>query len=293
MKQGIVVSNKANLYEVEYEGHVYTCLARGKLKQDRQVVVGDIVALGQVEEEKKEAVIEAIQERKSFLKRPKVANLTQIIFVVSMKMPKPDILLLDKQLAYAEWLGIHPMICLNKMDLVTREQVEEFKGIYEKIGYTVIETVANQQQGVKALTPYLKGNITALSGNSGVGKSTLINALLGKNTTMEGRISSKNQKGKNTTTHIQLYKIGEDTYLADTPGFATFSVEEMESEHLWKYFKEFPQYVTKCGYTGCNHIKETPCGVKMAVEEGKIRKSRYQHYSKIYEEMKQKEERRW
>jgi len=293
VKQGIVVSNKANLYEVEYENAVYTCLARGKLKQDRQVVVGDFVTLGQIEPEKKEAVIESVQERTTFLKRPKVANLTQIVFVVSMKMPKPDCLLLDKQLAYAEWLGIHPIICLNKTDLVKREQVEEIRGVYEKIGYTVIEAVANKKQGTEVLRGLLKGNITALSGNSGVGKSTFINALLGKDITTEGDISAKKQKGKNTTTHIQLYKLEEETYLADTPGFATFSVEEMESANLWKYFREFPQYVANCEYIGCSHRKEEPCGVKEAVREGNICESRYQHYKRIYEEIKQKEERRW
>jgi len=294
VKQGIVVSNKANLYEVEYENEVYTCLVRGRLKKSfRQVVVGDFVILGQLDEAKKEAVIEEVVERKTFLKRPKVANLTQIVFVVSMKMPKPDDLLLDKQLAYAEWLGIHPMICLNKTDLVESAQVEEIRGIYEEIGYTVIEAVANRKQGIEGLRRILKGNVTALSGNSGVGKSTLINALLGEKITTEGDISAKNQKGKNTTTHIQLYKLEEETYLADTPGFATFSVEEMESADLWKYFREFPQYAQNCGYIGCSHMKEEPCGVKDAVVEGKIHDSRYEHYRRIYEEIKQKEERKW
>lgn len=293
MELGIVVSNKANLYEVEYKNKVYTCLARGKLKQDIQVVVGDFVILGQINEEKQEAVIEEVKERKNFLKRPKIANLTQIIFVVSMKMPKPDILLLDKQLAYAEWLGIRPIICLNKTDLIKDEQVEELRKEYEKIGYTVIEAIANKKQGIEKILAYLKGNITALSGNSGVGKSTLINAILGTDTTMEGNISTKNHKGKNTTTHVQLYKIEENTYLADTPGFATFSVEEMKSNQLWRYFKEFIPYVPKCEYTGCSHIKEENCGVKNAEACGKISKSRYQNYCKIYEEMKRKEARKW
>ncbi len=293
MKQGKVISNQANLYKVEWKQDIYTCLARGKLKQDMQVVVGDNVVLDQIDIDKKEAVIEEILERETFLKRPKMANLTQIILVVSMKMPKPDLLLLDKQLAYAEWLGIQPIICLNKIDLVKEEVVKEIKEIYEQIGYTVITCVASQEKGIHQLRKHLQGHITALSGNSGVGKSTLINALLGKETTVEGNISSKNQKGKNTTTHIQLYKIEENTYLADTPGFATFSVDEMESQELWKYFKEFPQYVPHCAYIGCSHIKEEECGIKEGLDTGKITHSRYQNYEKIYEEMKQKEERRW
>ena len=145
MKQGKVISNQANLYKVEWEQEIYTCLARGKLKQDMQVVVGDNVVLDQMDIDKKEAVIEEILERDTFLKRPKIANLTQIILVVSMKMPKPDLLLLDKQLAYAEWLGIQPIICLNKIDLVKEGQVKEIKQIYEQIGYTVMTSVASQE----------------------------------------------------------------------------------------------------------------------------------------------------
>ena len=288
MLKGIVLSNISNLYKVEANEKVYDCNARGIFKNNEiSPVSGDIVEIEIIDEEKLAAVITKIEDRKNYLKRPKMANLSQIIFVVSMKLPKPDMELLDKQLAYAEYMGIKPIICLNKIDLEKEEKINHIYEIYTKIGYTVIETNAKDSTGVLELKKHLKNNITAFSGNSGVGKSSLINALLG-DITEEGLISAKNKRGKNTTTQVKLYKIDENSYIADTPGFSTFDINEIEKKDLARYFKEFNQYISNCEYGDCSHIKEENCGIKKALAENKISKDRYERYCKIYENMKSK-----
>lgn len=294
MLQGIIINCISNLYKVELENNtIYTCIPRGKLKQEGLIpVVGDYVEIEIDSEEKKTGSIEKVLERKNYIKRPKMANLTQIILVLSMKMPKPDLLLLDKQLAFLEFLKIKPVICLNKIDLVKQEEIEEIEKIYSNIGYDVIKTEAKTGK-IEFIKEKLKGNITAFAGNSGVGKSTLINSIFASNITEEGLISIKNKKGKNTTTNITLYKIDKDTYVADTPGFSTFEINEIESNNLDRYFKEFNNYLTKCEYIGCNHIKEEKCGIKEAVEDEKINLNRYNNYCKIYNQIKEKEDHRW
>lgn len=294
MLQGIIINCISNLYKVELENNtIYTCIPRGKLKQEGLIpVVGDYVEIEIDSEEKKTGSIEKVLERKNYIKRPKMANLTQIILVLSMKMPKPDLLLLDKQLAFLEFLKIKPVICLNKIDLVKQEEIEEIEKIYSNIGYDVIKTEAKAGK-IEFIKEKLKGNITAFAGNSGVGKSTLINSIFASNITEEGLISIKNKKGKNTTTNITLYKIDKDTYVADTPGFSTFEINEIESKNLDRYFKEFNNYLTKCEYIGCNHIKEEKCGIKEAVEDEKINLNRYNNYCKIYNQIKEKEDHRW
>lgn len=172
MQKGIIISNISDLYHVELEnGEIYTCNARGKFKSDDiSPVAGDKVEIDIVDREKKVGIITQIEERRNETKRPKMANLTQMIFVVSMKLPKPDLELLDKQLAYSEYMKIHPIIILNKVDLVDEGTTKHIKDIYEKIGYTVIETNAKQGIGIEEIKKHLKGNITAFSGNSGVRK---------------------------------------------------------------------------------------------------------------------------
>ena len=290
--KGLIIGNISNLYQVKVDDKIIECNARGKMKQnDLSPVVGDYVEINFTDNENK-GIINNVLERTMYSKRPKIANLTQIILVVSLKNPKPDLLLLDKQLAYSEYLNIKPIICINKIDIGDERELKEIHTIYEKIGYTVINTAAKQDVGVNKLRELLKNNITAFSGNSGVGKSTLINKLFNEELSLEGEISSKNKKGKNTTTSTFLYEV-EGGYIADTPGFSTFSIEEIESKELAKYFIEFDKYLTECEYLDCNHIKEVDCGIKNALNEGKIDSGRYERYCKIYQELKDKEEHKW
>ena len=287
--QGLIVENISNMYKVKAEDKIYESTARGKFKkEDITPVVGDMVELEIIDETNRKAVIKEIKNRTVYIKRPKLANITQIIFVISSKDPKPDLLMLDKQLAFSEFLGINAIIVLNKIDLDDEKQFEKIEKIYKKIGYKVIETEAKKQKGIEKLQEQLKNNISAFSGNSGVGKSTLINGIFKRDITQEGEISKRNRRGKNTTTAIKLYEINENTYIADTPGFSTFDISEIPSQELENYFVEFEREKEKCEFIGCTHIKEKKCGVKQAIEEGKISKERYNRFCKIYEELKEK-----
>lgn len=224
--RGIIIENIANLYYVsnlQNKEEIYVSTARGKFKKEEiSPVVGDLVEIEVTDKNNNKAVIDKIEERKVYVKRPKLANITQIVFVVSSQNPKPDLLMLDKQLAFAKFLGIKALIVLNKTDLDKKTEFKEIKNIYEKIGYKVLETDAKNQKGIEQLKEQLKGNINAFSGNSGVGKSTLINGIFKQDITLEGEISKRNQRGKNTTTAIKLYLIDENTYVADTPRFFNF-----------------------------------------------------------------------
>jgi len=306
MQKGLIINNISNLYYVEVDGKVYECAARGKMKQEEAIpTVGDYVQIDVTDEkteakslsfaqiEDKKGIICDVLGRKTYIKRPKLANLTQIIFIVSLKMPGPDLLLLDKQLAYAKLNNIKPIICINKIDLGKEEEIDNIMKLYKSIGYTVLTTNAKGKVGTEKLKEILKDNITAFSGNSGVGKSTLINAIFEEELTEEGFISKKNKKGKNTTTNVTLYKIDENTYIADTPGFSTFDLTELESNNLDEYFIEFIPHIDECEYIGCNKKKEQECGIKKALEENKISKERYDRYCKIYQDLKEKEERKW
>lgn len=288
--QGLIIENISNLYKIKANNKIYEANARGRIKKEEITpVVGDNVKIEILDEENKKAIIEEILPRTTYIKRPKMSNITQLILVVSSKNPKPDLLLLDKQLAFAEYLGIKSIIVLNKTDLDKKHDFEKIKTIYEKIGYKVIKTVAKGEEGIEDLKEELKGNINAFSGNSGVGKSTLINAIFKNNITQEGEISQRNKKGKNTTTSTAIYEIDENTYIADTPGFSTFDISEIEYKNLDKFFKEFKPLIENCEFVGCTHIKEEKCGIKQAIQNGKIDNGRYERFCKIYQELKEKE----
>ena len=290
IKQGRIINIISSMFLVEIEGKIKECTSRGIFKnKEEKPVVGDLV---NVDIYNNRNVITEITTRKLYLKRPKIANLTQLILVVSANNPKPDLLMLDKQLAFAEYLNIEPIIIINKKDLDMLE-ANKIAKIYSLIGYKVIQTNAKElKEDINKVKEILKNNISAFSGNSGVGKSTLINKLLEDSVAEEGEISSKNKKGKNTTTSVKLYKIEDDAYIADTPGFSTFDIYEIEYRKLYQYFKEFNQYVKDCEYLDCTHIKEKVCGIKARVGT-EIAKSRYDNYIKIHEELKDREEHKW
>lgn len=293
MNQGIIIENISNIFKIMCENELYICDARGKLKKDDiKPVVGDKVNFEITKMEEKIGVIEEILPRKNYIKRPKIANINQIVLVISSKMPKPDLLMLDKQLAFAEYMNIKPVIVINKIDLA-KEIAEKIKEQYKFTNYEIIETNAKKNIGIYELRKVLKNKISVFSGNSGVGKSTLLNDLFEDNLTLEGKISSKNKRGKNTTTTVKLYELEENTFIADSPGFSTFDIYEIETTNLAEYFVEFREYIENCEFVGCTHIKEENCGIKQALKENKIPQNRYERYIKIYEELKDREEHKW
>ena len=289
------------MYKIKTDEKEYNAYARGKFKNEEIIpLVGDMVEItllseDQISNSEKnnatiDAVIERILPRKNSLKRPKVANVDQIIFILSAKHPKPDLLMLDKQLAYAEFIGIEPIIIINKMDLAN---CEEIKKLYTQVGYKTLIASAKEIIGIDEIKEILRNKTSVFSGNSGVGKSSIINAIYGFNKTEEGEVSKKNKKGKNTTTDTKLYEIEENTFIADTPGFSSFEISEIESSELDKCFIEFKEKIKNCEFIGCTHIKEENCGIKEAVKNGEISEDRYERYCTIYEELKDKEKNRW
>ena len=289
------------MYKIKTEEKEYNAYARGKFKNEEIIpLVGDMVEItllseDQISNSEKnnatiDAVIERILPRKNSLKRPKVANVDQIIFILSAKHPKPDLLMLDKQLAYAEFIGIEAIIIINKMDLAN---CEEIKKLYTQVGYKTLIASAKEIIGIDEIKEILRNKTSVFSGNSGVGKSSIINAIYGFNKTEEGEVSKKNKKGKNTTTDTKLYEIEENTFIADTPGFSSFEISEIESSELDKCFIEFKEKIKNCEFIGCTHIKEENCGIKEAVKNGEISEDRYERYCTIYEELKDKEKNRW
>lgn len=290
--QGRIIGNISNTYKIKTDSNTYEAYARGKFKNEEIMpLVGDLVKIEITDETSNSAIIEQVLSRKNEIKRPKMANIDQIIFIISTKNPKPDLLMLDKQLAYVENLGIEPIIIINKIDL--QDTYKEIQDLYTNIGYKTIVTSVKQNQGIDEVKSILANKISVFSGNSGVGKSSIINALFGKDKTQEGEISLKNKKGKNTTTDTKLYELSTNTYIADTPGFSSFEISEIESTELDKYFREFKQEVENCEFVGCTHIKEQQCGIKAAVEAGRISQDRYERFCKIYEELKDKEKHKW
>ena len=290
--EGIIIGNISNTYKIESTETIYVAYARGKFKnRDIKPLVGDRVEIEVTDEEKNEAIIEEIKTRKNEIKRPKIANIDQIVFIISTKNPKPDLLMLDKQLAYSEKIKIEPIIIVNKCDL--KDEYKTIKELYTKVGYKVIVTSAKQNIGIDELKQELQNKTSVFSGNSGVGKSSIINALFNTEKTQEGEISCKNKKGKNTTTDIKLYELEKNTYIADTPGFSSFEISEIESTELDKCFREFVPEIENCEFIGCTHIKEENCGIKKAIESEKISIERYERYCKIYSELKEKEKYKW
>lgn len=281
--KGIIIKVQSDLYKVDFGSQVLDCKAKGLLKfKSMKPIVGDWVEVNH-------QVIEKIYPRKNEFIRPPIANIDQLIIVVASKNPKPDLELLDKQLIMAEKNHVIPIICMNKIDLT--EDYQEILTVYENIGYQVVTTDAKNGVGIEKLAMFLQNKVTAFTGNSGVGKSALTNNLLKENRTAEGETSTKLEKGKHTTKFVELYKVANQTYLADTPGFSTYEIKGMEASELEHYFIEFMPYISSCEFRGCAHIKERKCGVRQAVEDKKIDAGRYERYCRFYQMLK--EEKRW
>lgn len=266
---------------------IYECKAKGAFRrQKRKPLVGDDVEIAVIDEENKKGNVEELLPRRMELIRPAVANVDMALVVFAATKPEPNFNLLDRFLCMMEFQNLSVTICINKCDLVGEEEQRSLASVYEAAGYPVIFTSAKKQIHLEELKAALKGKTTTVAGPSGVGKSSLINALQ-SNVRMEtGTISAKIERGKNTTRHSEIIPISEDSFIVDTPGFSSLDVPGMEKEDLWRCYPEFVPFEPYCRFQGCSHISEPDCGVKEALAEGRISQERHRNYVLIYEEMK-------
>ena len=289
---GKIIKGIAGFYYVHTEAGVFECKAKGVFrKEKRKPLVGDNVEIEIIDEEKLLGNIIEIFPRSNSLIRPASANIDQALVIFSIIKPDPNYNLLDRFLITMEKQQIPTVICFNKKDIASPEEQEELQMAYCNSGCEILFVSGKENQGLARLRDVLRGKTTVVAGPSGVGKSTIVNAITPEANMQTGEISRKIERGKHTTRHAELFAVEKDTYIMDTPGFTSLSVDEMEKEELKEYYPEFAEYEPFCKFGGCVHISEPVCGVKDALEEGKISQIRYQNYKLIYEELKAKKRR--
>lgn len=285
--QGKIIKGIAGFYYVYAEESLYECKAKGAFRNQKvKPLVGDNVVISVLDKEKKIGNIDQILPRTSELVRPAVANVDQALVVFAASAPEPNFNLLDRFLIMMEKQKVPTIICFNKMDLVDDAKFQEYAAVYERSGYPVISASTYEEHGMDTIFKALKGKTTTLAGPSGVGKSSIMNMLNPDAHMDTGIISKKIERGRHTTRHSEILPVGEDTYLMDTPGFSSVYFYDMEPEDLKLYYREFEAYEPYCRFGGCNHIGEKECGIKQAVENGKISSSRYENYRLFFEELK-------
>lgn len=286
--QGKIVKGIAGFYYVETSNGIYECKAKGAFRNQKvKPLVGDNVIIEIIDEEHFLGNIVEMLPRKNMLIRPACANIDQAVIVFAVTHPKPNYQLLSRFLLEMSMLDIETVICFNKTDLAEEKEAGELLDNFKGSKCKIIFTSTYDERGVDELRAVLKGKTTAFAGPSGVGKSSITNLLANADIMETGEISSKIQRGRHTTRHAELFKIGEDTFIMDTPGFTSL-YNTMEAQDVRFYFHEFDEYEGKCRFNGCVHINEPGCSVKEAVSSGIISKLRYDSYVDIYAELKEK-----
>ena len=285
---GKIMKGIGGFYYVYVEGAgLYECRAKGIFRNKKvKPNVGDIVDIDVISEEEKTGNLTVIHKRKNQLIRPMVANVDQALVIFAIHEPEPNFQLLNRFLIMMEKQQVPVIICFNKADLAGEEEMEAYRAVYEKAGYPVRIISAKEEDGVEAVRSLMRGKTTVLAGPSGVGKSTLTNAIHPQASMETGDISRKIERGKHTTRHSELFFLEEGTYMMDTPGFSSIFPPDMEAEELKGYFPEFARFEDGCRFLGCVHVGERDCGVKDAVNQGEVSKSRYENYVLMYEELK-------
>ena len=283
--QGRILKATGGFYYVLSDAVLYECRARGLFRKTGvSPLVGDWVEIEETGEEK--GYVTRILDRKNSLIRPPLANLDQLFLVVSVADPQPNLLVLDKLIAIAEHKKIEPFLIVTKTDL---GEWETLAALYEKAGFQVFCTGLDQDSDLAMLRRSMEGKISAFCGNSGVGKSSLLNRIDSRLDLSTAQISQKLGRGRHTTRHVQLYPVSGGGYIADTPGFSSMDLDRYEvilKEQLQYCFREFGQHLNQCRFTGCSHTKEKGCAVLAAMKEGEIASSRHDSYCTLYEAAK-------
>lgn len=280
-----IIKALSGFYYVQTESGVVTCKARGRFRrQDATPLVGDLVRISR---QGNDGVLEEILPRRNVFIRPAVANIDQLVVLASCAVPVTEPFLIDRVLAIARLQDVPALVVVNKDDLAPARPLAE---IYRQAGVSVIVTSAETGAGIDALRDALAGKLSCLTGNSGVGKSSLLNSVCPGLQLPVGEISQKLGRGRHTTRHIELYALDADTFVADTPGFSSFDPERMElvhKEQLQYAFPEFAPYLGHCQFPDCAHRREPGCAVRRALEAGQIPPTRYESYERLYEMVSQ------
>lgn len=288
-RTGLIVKATGGFYYVQAEDVLYACRARGLFRKEGvSPLVGDRVELEPTGEAA--GYVTAILPRKNALVRPPLANVDTFVIVASVSDPAPNALVIDKLMAIACHKGIRPMLVITKSDLGAPDSLEE---IYRTVGIPVFAVSQQSDEGIADIRAALSNGISAFSGNTGVGKSSLLNRIDERLLIATGETSRKLGRGRHTTRHVELYPIGEDGWIADTPGFSAVELERYEiirKEELADCFSEFAEFLGDCRFTGCSHTVEKGCAVLEALREGKIHPSRHASYCALYEDAKKLKE---
>ena len=283
--RGRIEKALSGFYYVNVGGQVLQCRARGKFRREgTSPLVGDWVQVRELGGG--EGFVEELEPRTNCFARPAAANIDMLVIIASAAIPVTDPYLIDRIAAIAALKGCGVLVCLNKTDL---DPAEELYGIYSRSAIPVLRISAETGEGLDALRQAIAGKLNAFTGNSGVGKSSVLNALLPELHLPVGEVSKALGRGRHTTRHVELFPLGGGTYVIDTPGFSSFDTEEMDlelKEHLPETFPEFAPYVNDCRFTGCTHTKEKGCRVLQAVKDGDIPASRHRSYLRLFQELK-------
>ncbi len=284
-EQGRIVRCLSGFYDVQTPQGVITCRGRGSLRKDRQTpLTGDLV---EITVEQGKGMVEKILPRKNRFVRPAVANVDALVVFAANVNPVTEPYLIDRVAAIAGDQEVEVYLCLNKCDL---DPAVDLERIYRSADFPVIQASAQTGQGVEELRKLLRGKFTAFTGNTGVGKSSMLNALRPELSLPTGEVSEKLGRGRHTTRHVELFCLEEDTYVADTPGFSSFDTDQMDvilKENLQYAFREFAPYMGTCQFHDCTHRQEPGCGIRQAVVKGKIQPTRYDSYLRLYEKSSQ------
>ena len=282
---GRILRSISGFYDVQVSDRVVSCRARGILrKEGNSPLTGDMV---EITVERGKGMVERILPRKNSFVRPAVANVDALVVFAANVNPVTEPFLIDRVAAIAGDQEVPVYLCVNKCDL---DPAVDLVRIYENAGFTVICTSAETGDGVERLRQLLQGKLTAFTGNSGVGKSSILNRLCPELALPTGEVSEKLGRGRHTTRHVELYRLGDNTYVADTPGFSSFDTDQMDvilKENLQYAFPDFGRYIGRCRFDDCSHRKEPGCAVREAWETGEIEKTRYDSYLKLYEKASQ------